>query len=118
MENHFENLFYQTGKNVLNDSSVSLSVGIRRFKSAFGASPKICSIVWIKIKNDLPPDFHEIHLLWSLFFLKNYNTESVNRSVFSCDEKTFRWRVWRVIESLALLKVVRISIFNNQYCVK
>lgn len=112
MENQLENLFYRTGKNVLNDSSSSILIGIRRFKAAFGTSPKICAIVWLKIKIDLTPDFNETHLLWALFFLKNYNTESVNRSLFKCDEKTFRWRVWKIIESLALLKVVSSSIFD------
>lgn len=118
MENQLETLFYQTGKNVLNDSSNSLTTGVRRFISAFGASPKICAIVWVKIKRDLSPDFHEIHLLWTLFFLKNYNTEGVNRSVFNCDEKTYRMRVWKVIESLALLKVVRSSLIDREIRVR
>lgn len=107
MDNPLSILFYEYGKTILNDFGNSTIVGIRRFKAAFGVSPNICSMVWQMIKTDLTQDFKEIHLLWTLFFLKCYNTESVNRSIFKCDEKTYRVRVWRVIESLAFLKVVR-----------
>lgn len=106
MNNSLEDLFYKYGKKVMNDTSDSLLIGMRRFKSSFGISPAMCSKVWNLIKNDLTPDFHETHLLWALFFLKTYNTESVNRSIFKCDEKTFRKRVWCIVESLAFIKVV------------
>lgn len=108
--NNLATNFYDYGKNIMNDSSHSLVVGMRRFKSAFGVSPNVCSIVWLKIKNHLSPDFNEIHLLWTLFFLKTYNTEAINRSIFKCDEKTFRRRIWKIIDALSSLRVVSLHL--------
>lgn len=100
------NLFYQYGKILIKHHSNSMYVGMRRFKSYFGVSPTICSLAWRYIKDELPHDYTEIHLLYALFFLKTYNTEAISRSIFTCDEKTFRKRVWEVIDKLAFIKVV------------
>lgn len=105
-------LFYDLGKEIMKHKGDSVAVGLRRFKSFFGASPKMCAIIWQLIKNNLPISFREVHLLWALFFLKNYNTESVNHSVAGCDEKTFREKVWLMIDRLAFMKVVRVKFFQ------
>lgn len=88
------NLFLDLGKEMMKHESNSVKIGLRRFKTFFGISPKICAISWHLIKNDLPMGYQEVHLLWALFFLKNYNKESVNHSVTGCNEKTFRTKVW------------------------
>lgn len=102
--------FYDIGKDLMKHTSASILVGSRRFKSFFGVSPNICAICWKIIKGDLPTSFREVHLLWALFFLKSYNTESVNHAFADCDEKTFRTKVWTVIERLAFMKVVCLNI--------
>lgn len=103
--------FYDIGKEMMEHRSKSRVVGLRRFKSFFGISPKICAISWELIKRDLPSTYKPTHLLWTLFFLKNYNTEHVNRRYAECDEKTFRLKIWTIIDKLAFMKVVRIDFF-------
>lgn len=105
-------LFYELGKEITKHNGASRTIGPRRFKSFFGVSPNICGISWQLIKSELPSSYQEKHLLWALLFLKCYNTESVNHSICDCDEKTFRNKVWTVIEKLAFMKVVS----PNVYC--
>lgn len=99
-------MFYDLGREIMDHRSKSRVVGLRRFKSFFGISPKICAISWQLIKRDLPTNYKPVHLLWALFFLKNYNTESINRKYVKCDEKTFRTKTWMIIDRLAFMKVV------------
>lgn len=106
MSNNIAASFYNLGKKIIKHESASEIVGIRRFKSFFGVSPLICAVCWQNIKSNLPMDYKEVHLLWALLFLKCYNTESINHCIAQCDEKTFRKRVWVVVEELALMKVV------------
>jgi len=106
MQNSISDLFYTIGKNLTKHEGDSVVVGLRRFKSFFGVSPQICALTWNLIKYELPDDYKEVHLLWALLFLKCYNTESVNRAIVGCDEKTFRKRVWMVVDKLAFMKVV------------
>ena len=114
MQNSVADLFYNYGNILTKHRSASNEVGLRRFTEFFGVSPTICARAWFHLKNVLSDDYREIHLLWALLFLKCYNTESVNRSIVECDEKTFRKRVWVVVDKLAFIKVVRfwISFFT------
>lgn len=107
MENFLAETFYNYGNILTRHESSSKYVGERRFKAMFGVSPLICAKTWIHLKNVLTTDYHENHLLWALLFLKCYNTEHVNHTIAGCDEKTFRKRIWEVIEKLAFIKVVR-----------
>lgn len=102
-------LFYEFGKDMMKHNSASRLVGSRRFRSFFGVSPNICAICWRLIKDELPTSYREVHLLWALLFLKCYNTESINHATAGCDEKTFRTKVWTVVESLAFMKVVCVN---------
>lgn len=108
------NLFFDLGKSIMKHESSSGLVGLRRFKSFFGISPRICSISWNLIKDDLPKSYKEVHLLWALMFLKNYSKESVNHALANCDEKTFRSKVWTIISVLASMKVVSTRVFIFQ----
>ncbi len=99
-------LFYDHAKEMMKHGSNSRIVGQRRFISLFGTSPRICAICWTLIKNELPASYREVHLLWALLFLKCYNTENVNHAIAGCDEKTFREKVWVIVENLAFMKVV------------
>lgn len=102
-----EEFFYNYGNLITKHASNSKCVGLRRFKTFFGVSPRICVIAWKYLKDVLPADYKEYHLLWALLFLKCYHKESVNSALVGCDEKTFRKRIWVVIERLAFMKVVR-----------
>lgn len=109
MADSLTDLFYTYGNSLTKHASPSKYVGMCRFKAFFGVSPSICARAWLHLKNVLPTDYNEMHLLWTLFFLKCYNTDSVNCSIARCDEKTFRKRIWVVIGKLAFIKVVRFS---------
>lgn len=111
MSTSLSDLFYEYGCVLTKHNSSSKLIGERRFKSFFGVSPAICAKLWLLTKPRLTPDVKEIHLLWTLLFLKCYHTEHVNRSIVSCDEKTFRTKVWKVVESLAFIKVVCSVVF-------
>jgi hypothetical protein len=90
------------------DTNTSCKIGMRRFKAFFGCSPKVCSIVWDMIKNDAPSGSDPKHLLWTLVFLKGYETEHKLKGILGEDEKTIRKWIWTFVTRLALLKVVKI----------
>jgi len=58
------------------------------------------------VKGLLPYKAEHKHLLWSLFFMKQYDTEEAIVSRLKCDEKTFR--KWRnlILVAISSLKVV------------
>ena len=70
----------------------------RRWKSLFGLSSKDTETLW-----RLPQmDCQAKHLLWFLFFVKNYPTDSVASAWANCDEKTWRRQVRQVAVFLNL----------------
>lgn len=91
-----------SGHNLCN----SERVGMRRYKAMFGVTPNVCHIIWKLIQSRLPEGNTPTHLLWTLYFLKNYNTEEVNRAVFHADEKTIRKWVWVFVDHLSRMRVV------------
>lgn len=82
------------------------NVSFRRFKSFFGVTPAVCSLIWQMLIGKKPPEAEPKHLLWSLNFLKQYNVEHTRRSIFKADEKTIRKWSWVFIQLLADLNVV------------
>lgn len=78
---------------------------IRKFRSFFGVSPNVCTIIWHSI-DEIPSGANPVHLLWCLVFLKRYNTEHINAALVNADEKTFRLWTWTFVELLSKLKVV------------
>jgi hypothetical protein len=86
-----------------------------RFASFFGCSPTVAAHVWNRIQVKLlHATFTAKHLLWTLAFLKLYNSEAVLASMCRCTEKTLRKWVWigvDVLESLDLVRVCRLPSF-------
>lgn len=80
-------------------------VGYRRFRAFYGVSPEVCAILW-NFLTEKPNGAQLKHLLWTLLFLKRYNTEHVNAALVLADEKTFRLWTWRFIHMLANLDIV------------
>lgn len=79
------------------------------FKSFFGVTPIVCSIIWTHLLKSQKLQLKPIHLLWSLLFLKQYNTETVNSIICRCDKKTFRKWVWLVLNELRYLNKVCVN---------
>lgn len=100
-------MFYKLGcsymRHKLKNSKI---VGIRRFKSFFGITPEVCSVTWNLLDENMGNGYQPKHLLWCLHFLKQYQVDHVNRSIFKADEKTVSKWVWIFIELLAELNVV------------
>ena len=48
----------------------------RRWRSHFGATPQVCSDVWVMLSDVLLESTKLEHLLWACLFLKMYPTES------------------------------------------
>ena len=78
----------------------------RRFKKVFGVSAATCARLWNLCLPSLPSCALPIHLLWALYWLKQYSLEEVNAAFVSCDEKTFRKWCWIVVEELSNLDLV------------
>ena len=75
----------------------------RIFHANFGVSPLICAQVWEKLLVSYtqgPFPFRKKHLLWTLCFLKTYETNDSLSTKFGEEEKTFRKWVWRMLETL------------------
>jgi hypothetical protein len=82
-----------------------------KFMSLYGTEPQVVALLWsllpnlVKNKNGCHPK----HLLWSLNFLKQYDTAINNGIRFGCDEKTFRHWSWYMLESIEPLKFQVVS---------
>ena len=99
-------IFWNVGLLYANHNSQnSKMTGYRRFRSFYGISPQVFAVLWKQIQNK-PAGSEPKHLLWCLFFLKNYNKEHINAAIAGVDEKTFRLWAWRFVQLLADLDVV------------
>jgi hypothetical protein len=85
---------------------ISVKTKERRFKKIFGVNANICAKLWKLCVPLLPPSTRPVHLLWALYFLKQYSMEEVNAAFAKCDEKTFRKWCWIVVDTLATLDLV------------
>ena len=88
----------------------------RRFLAFFGAIPEHIVILWLKLSEskwfDHAPaqKVKHVHLLMGLKLLRTYNVEEVNAQFFKCDEKTFRlWSIY-MLEGIAKLDRVIVSL--------
>lgn len=103
-----ETIFKRIGNRYIKqNSNKSQKINLRRFRAFFGTTPQICSIIWNLLEDEIPHGSSEKHLLWCLFFLKQYPVEHIRRTILKVDEKTIRKWTWTYIRLLANLKVVK-----------
>ena len=104
--NHIDSnelFFFKCGMGYLNkffDINNITSTHHRNFRSGFGVSPRVCSVVW----NAMDTEYHQLsreHLLWALHFLKVYSNETNLSATLRTNEKTFRDKVFKVIDSIS-----------------
>jgi hypothetical protein len=93
----------------------SVNSGLKRFRSLFGTTPLICSLIWCKLVEDAPANSEPRHLLYALLFLKVYGTEAEYKSLTNCDEKTFRKWSWIFIDLISQLNVVSVKYVLNLF---
>jgi hypothetical protein len=85
------------------------------FNQVFGVTPIVCGVTWYLLKNntELKINIEQVHLLWALYFMKNYVKEEVLRPVFNNhDKKIIRDRMWYVIEKISSLSSIVVSIYK------
>ena len=96
----------------------------RRFRDFFGASSAITMILWdLLVEHRLVPRKGKIkHLLWALYFMKVYASESATCSVLggsrgAIDPKTLRKWVWPFIYAIADLfsEVVSVIVLQHPF---
>lgn len=94
------------------------NIGMQRFRSVFGTSPRVCATIWHELSPYLGRDANMIHLLYALFFLRHYLIEMVNRIIFNgVDEKTLRKYCHMYVNLMAtrlthmVLKIISIFCF-------
>ena len=110
-----EDEFWGIGIEIMNceNSRASDKTLLRRFLSFFGAEPLHVSIIWLLLEQSgwlrFGEKVQECHLLWALMFLKVYSTETVHARMVVCDEKTFRAKVWFLLEGIATLDIMLVS---------
>ena len=74
----------------------------RDCRSLFGCSPVVCATIWVKCSFHKNKDLLAKHLLWSLMFLKLYETERVHITIAGIsDRQLFREKVWPIVEKIA-----------------
>ena len=67
----------------------------RAYRSHFEVSPAVCVQIWLLLEDaGLVVECIPVHLLWALFYLKNYETEEVGAPRWAVSPKTYRKWVW------------------------
>jgi hypothetical protein len=83
----------------------------RKFHSWFGLSPKVAARLWntLVLQQKLPRGGLVKHLLWTLSFLKLYESEQVYTTTFSVTGNTFRKWVWKFLSKIYTIDLVSTS---------
>ena len=108
-------VFLAIGKRIMRrEEGTGKKLFNRRFVSNFGMSSEWIPLLWWLLMTNLP-DFSASgveprHIMWTLFFMKTYETEARLAAQCECDEKTLRKWIWRVIDHLAALSVHLVSV--------
>src|SRR5689334_5252900 len=76
----------------------------RRFRALFGVSFQILLSLWDILQQNAPVQFRREHLLWGLYFLKVYPTETVASCFFAVTEKTWRKWIFVVVQAISQLE--------------
>jgi len=96
-------------------SNRNLSNGLvnRRCVAKFGCTPELVHLLWNELvwKEVLPEKCSFKHLLWSLDFLKTYNTYSFYAAQYKVAENTFMKWIWKFIVAIA-----RMNHLVSTYC--
>jgi len=121
--------FYRLAKHLQNRSGASVgafSIEDRRFREYFGCGASIALLVWTMLGTyDAIPDGGAIiHLLWALYFMKNYpkqeqGSDNAGGSGGAVDRKTWAKHLWPFIFGVSYLEqfVVR-YFFGGDFCVQ
>lgn len=78
---------------------------LENFREVFGTHPTICARIWEMVDLTAMPGYTFFcHLLWALFFLRNYLQEAQHASFVGVDRKTFRKWVHPWVTAISSLR--------------
>ena len=67
---------------------------VSKWQSFFGLSVELIVVVWNIISKRLGNYlFAKKHLLWTIYFMRHYQTDAVNATLWHCDTKTWKNKV-------------------------
>ena len=72
----------------------------RSFSANYGLSEDSCQVAWVDLDKYCPSKYKPKHFLWTLDFLKDYGTIDSLSTKFGVTEKTYRTKVWKLLEDL------------------
>ena len=77
-------------------------------------TPFVCFYVWTHLLFHffIDQDADPVHLLWALYFLKQYPTERAMAGIVNADAKTIDKYKWKMIEALENLYYVLVSLMD------
>ena len=87
-------------------SHLSQNTHERRFKANFGASLTVAYTLWclLDVVNEGPVGGTVAHFLWTLMFLKLYDSNDVLAGRCKCDPNTFRKWVWLFLDRISAIE--------------
>lgn len=93
------------------------SMDDRVFRAHFGCCPEVCSILWQRISRERTDGkAMPYHLLWTLNFLKAYDSEDVLATRFGTTRNTIRKWIWTILRKICRLKRRVVSIEFSWSC--
>ncbi|KAL3795507.1 LOW QUALITY PROTEIN: hypothetical protein ACHAW5_011307 [Stephanodiscus triporus] len=110
------NIIINAAKSMVNLPQIRNDTFERRWKSAFGASPEVCCLLWNKINpyKTMPTGVDPKHLLWALYFLTVYDTEHNSaHSLGKVDEKTYRKWSELFVDAISYLEC---EVYSSRQC--
>ena len=112
----FADEFHVIGFTIIDQTSTgSLQTQYRRFKAHFGIDWLICGKLWMLLLPLFCDDSYNLggakkkHLLWTLLFLRLYDTEEILAAKVGAVEKTYRKWVWLFVDLISYLQVDIVS---------
>ena len=92
------------------DKSRRFNKWVQRFKSCYGLHPLVCTVLWCDLKNHGIDTEHNLERFFmSLYWMKNYDAESVLAVIYNLDEETVRVWCWYYSECLQELSYTKVN---------
>ena len=105
---YHSSMFIYEFKNILSGPKTSHQETMLLFKSIFGVTPHVCSIIWKNISTKAHFPIKKIHLMWALHFLRQYGSYKEMTVIFGVSRVTISKYIWKTVHMLADMQVVSI----------
>jgi hypothetical protein len=108
----------RTKKKGGDDANITSLTEDRRFREMFGCGLLVANDVWTRLNDDGSFESRSIEdMMRALIFLKSYGKEgTISIMVGTIDEKTYRKRLWPMIEAIGALESVVVCVLLFLFC--